>query len=170
MSLQSLSIYCAAMAAVLLLSGCASPKAPQAADTPEPPAAIVVLEETLPPVPYETGSVVLSEEIPPENQKVRSLIEEFAECYFEKDREGMKEYLTEDHGSLMDVSPYDPDQVRICDYQLPQSVTYELASNGYCRTSVVFYETPESDSYTYLSITLVMENEEWKIESYGLEK
>ncbi len=163
MSIHQLSIYCVTMAAVLLLSGCASHAAPTISTTiPVTAETQVLVTEAL---PGEADSIV-----PPENQKVQTLLEEFTALYFAKDREGMKSYLVEDYGTMIDASPYAEKDVVIQGYKLPQSVTHELATNGSCRASVAFRETPESDSYTYLSITFVMENDEWKIQFYGLEK
>ncbi len=161
MSIHQLSIYCVTMAAILLLSGCASHIEP--AVTAPVPAETEVLVTGVPAV--EEDAIV-----PPENQKVQALVEEFASCYFSKDRDAMKAYLTADFGSLIDAYPYAAENVVIQGYRLPQSVTHELASSGSCWASVAFRESPESDSYTYLSVTLVLENDEWKIESYGLEK
>ncbi len=160
MSIHSFSVYCAVMAIVLLLSGCARPAAPTVLEEPTAP---TVIQEAA--VAAETGSA-----IPPENQEVQALVEEFAQLYFAGNRNAMKACLTEDFANQIDVSPYAREDIAIVEYKLPQSVIYEMLSRGSCWASVVFHESPESDSYTYLSITLAEENGEWKIESYGLEK
>ncbi len=155
MNIPFFSLLCAVTTALLLLSGCTNP-----IEAAVPTSLPAVVE------PAETEIAAVS----PENQEVQELVETFSQLYFARDREAMKAYLAEDYGSLIDASPYAGDTVVIQGYKLPQSVTYELAASGSCWASVAFRETPESDSYTYLSITLVKERDAWKIESYGLEK
>ena len=48
---------------------------------------------------------------------------------------------------------------------LPQ----DMAAYGRLNASVEFRPTADSDSYNYLSLTLIWENNRWAVQSFGLE-
>ena len=45
----------------------------------------------------------------------------------------------------------------------------DLEQWGSIRPSIEFRKTPDSDYYIYLSMTLVWEDNQWKVSEYGLE-
>lgn len=107
--------------------------------------------------------------VPDEEQAtIRDLATDFYTAYFSGDAEGIKNYLS----SAFDGTPevYDaPDTAgAIAIHEMKIHDETKAMTGG--RSVSVEFTVPGEDSYTYLSIELVKENDEWKVSAYGLEK
>lgn len=100
-----------------------------------------------------------------DEQEIDTVARLFCSAYFAGDTEEMKRYLADGHSGPLEV------------YQAgsPQSVVLHSvdvlnASESPRIVRVTFLETELDDSYTYLMLELVKEEDNWRISSYGLDK
>lgn len=103
-------------------------------------------------------------------QEIRSVVEEFARAYFDGDADALKKFL---------ASPFEGDIDTYDSYEgtgtasdftikgLPEAG--ERAVNNKLEISLEFMDSND-DSYTYLSLSFVKQEDGWKVKSYGLEK
>lgn len=105
-----------------------------------------------------------------ETLRLRKAAETFAYAYFRKDENGMLESMV---SSQTGISPGDLFSGK-GDIQIEKITGLEDGEARYAQTGSVtvsaaaYVDSP--DSYTYLTMELVKEDEAWKVRSYGLEK
>lgn len=99
------------------------------------------------------------------NADAEEAIMNFADAYFAGDWESMRGYLA-DTQARKDVYTGNGDLVRYISLRGVES----LAESDDAFVSLTFLETPDADSYTYLSMEVTKIDGEYKISFYGLEK
>lgn len=102
-----------------------------------------------------------------DNQKLRSIIDEFATYYFDGDSDALQKFLTSPYE--WDIETYDGTGT-VSDFTikgLPDEGERNVNNN--LEVWLEFMDSNE-DSYTYLTFSFVKQNGEWKIQSYFLEK
>ena len=104
-----------------------------------------------------------------EQAALRTRMTEFYTAYFNGDTEGIRQYLSDSFSGTPEVydAPDTAADIQIRAVRGLDSVTED--ASGECGLSLEF-TAPGDDSFTYLSVTFVKENGEWKVSSYGLEK
>lgn len=91
----------------------------------------------------------------------------FSNAYFAGDIQTMQRYLVEDHPERPETYSGSPD-FHVTDIK---GVPEEAMQDGDTITVwVEFRETPEADSYTYLTLEMVRQEGNWKVYDYALEK
>lgn len=101
-------------------------------------------------------------------QKIRSVLEAFAEAYFDGDIDTIQKFLVSTYegeieiykgtGAISDLTVKglsDADEKKI--------------ENGKCNVSIEFRDSNYEDMFLYLTFILVKEQDDWKIEFYGVE-
>lgn len=104
-----------------------------------------------------------------EQAALRTRMTEFYTAYFNGDTEGIRQYLSDSFSGTPEVydAPDTAADIQIRAVRGLDSVTEDASDE--CGLSLEF-TAPGDDSFTYLSVTFVKENGEWKVSSYGLEK
>lgn len=119
-----------------------------------------VLEGTEP-VQQRDSAVQLSPE---------TVVSQFMKAYYSGDREAVKACLSESYDSNIDVySDFEPANPEIHSIKGLDNLVHDMADRGVVHPSIEFRVSPDSDYFTYLSLTLTWENSQWKVLSYGLE-
>ncbi len=95
------------------------------------------------------------------------LVDAFVKAYFDGNARELAQYLSDGYAGTADAWACETKVIHAIKglEAIPQTMTRQ----GYLPVSVEFRETPHSDSFTYLSITLLWENDRWAVASYGLE-
>ncbi len=99
-----------------------------------------------------------------------ALVEEFANAYFQGDLETIRQYLSVTFEEEIEGYPGDTSAIVIHTTKGLHDIPQAMTQYGRLSPSIEFLETADSDSYTYLSISLIWEENQWKVSSYGLEK
>ncbi|MDE6661796.1 MAG: M56 family metallopeptidase [Lachnospiraceae bacterium] len=103
-------------------------------------------------------------------QEIKSIVEEFARSYFGGDADTLKKFLTSQYeGNIETYDTYESTGTA-GDFTikgLPEAG--ERAVNNKLEISLEFMDSND-DSYTYLSLSFVKQEDGWKVKSYGLEK
>lgn len=103
-----------------------------------------------------------------DRQKIRTVLDAFAESYFDGDKNDVQKFLAstyegdvdlyEGTGTISDVTVKglsDTDEKKI--------------ENGKCNVSIEFRDSNYEDMFLYLTVILAREQSNWKIQFYGLE-
>lgn len=109
----------------------------------------------------------LSDSPSPEAEKA---IMEFAEVYFSGNQLLMLSNYYGDSGNLKDMYTQDASRVRITDLRGLEGLEEQIKKNGSGTVSLVFLETEQSDSYTYLTMEVTKTQAGYRVSAYGLEK
>lgn len=102
-----------------------------------------------------------------EQLAVTTAYEQFSSAYFTGDAEGMRCFLADDFTGKVEI--YSGSQ----DYFINREIgrPEEVMQVGDTLTAwIEFKESPSSDSYTYLTMELIKQEDGWKVLFYGLEK
>ena len=99
------------------------------------------------------------------NADAEKIIMGFADAYFAGNWESMRGYLA-DTQARRDVYTGNGDLVRYVSLKGLDA----LAESDSASVSLTFLESPEEDSYTYLTMDVSKQDGEYKIRFYGLEK
>ncbi len=157
MRLTLIALYCALSVAVMLLGGCAKQKPiPSAAET-----RAVVMETTVP--------KAHPAELTPQ-QELEVLILDFTAAYFSGDTSAIRDFLAEDFEGTVEGYPGDAAQAEKAPMPDLGIWVEDMEAGKTISPSIPFRESPEVDSYTYLTIELVKTQEGLRVLSYGLEK
>ncbi len=96
--------------------------------------------------------------------KIKNVVEEFSNAYFNGNKKGVKNFLAASYKKDIEI------------YELSDKASnitlkgLENIKNGKtCTASLEFKTSPESDTFTYLTIELIKQSNNWKISFYGLE-
>ena len=105
-----------------------------------------------------------------EVQNLRQRMEDFCQAYFHGDAEAVKDFLSASYSNDIDVygNPEEAETMDMRDITGLAGIS-GLSDTENCTLSKPFI-VPGEDSLTYLSVTFVIENGEWKVSFYGLEK
>lgn len=96
--------------------------------------------------------------------KVKNVIEEFSNAYFNGNKKGIKKFLTTSYKKDIEIYDFSDKASNITLKGL------ENIKNGKtCTASLEFKTSPESDTFMYLTIELIKQSNNWKISFYGLE-
>ena len=101
---------------------------------------------------------------------VEAIVKEFADAYFAGDSDVMKKHLSRTRN--VEFTAYegvDPEKVVINAIKGLDNISADIKERGYCIASVEFKQTAESDYYIYLTIEIILEDNQWKIAYYTLE-
>ena len=105
-----------------------------------------------------------------EVQNLRQRMEDFCQAYFHGDAEAVKDFLSASYSGDIDVYE-NPEEVENMDMR---DITGLTGISGLSDTENYTLSKPfivqGDDSLTYLSVTFVIENGEWKVSFYGLDK
>ena len=93
---------------------------------------------------------------------------QFTEAYLQNDTSWMAQYVSSDFSQTV-LGYGNGEKVESCTLKGMDNIVSDMAENGCLAVSVEFRDSPTSDYFTYLSITLVWENGQWKVSDYGLE-
>ena len=101
-------------------------------------------------------------------QKIRTVLEEFAESYFNGDVGAIQKFLASTYEGKVDI--YEGTG-RISDLTVKglSDTDEKKIENGKCNVSIEFRDSNYEDMFLYLTCNLVKEQGEWKIQSYGIE-
>ncbi len=100
----------------------------------------------------------------------RKAAEGFADAYFRRDKNGMLENMVSSQTGISPGNMFSGNE----DIQIEKITGWEDAEARYAQAGSVtvsaaaYIDSP--DSYTYLTMEMVKENEKWKVRSYSLEK
>ena len=101
---------------------------------------------------------------------VEEIVKEFADAYFVADSDVMKKHLSRTRNVEFTVyEGGDPDKVVINAIKGLENISADIEQKGYCNASVEFKKSAESDYYIYLTIEIILEDNQWKIAYYTLE-
>lgn len=116
---------------------------------------------------YIAAATGISRELEQEQLAVTTCMEQFSSAYFTGDTRRMRELLADSFSGTVEAYGGSQDYVVNREIGSPEAVMQV----GDTLTAVVeFKESAESDSYTYLTMELVKQEDDWKVQSYGLEK
>lgn len=96
-----------------------------------------------------------------------AMVEAFTAAYFGGDIQTIEKYLSDSYFGVVEL--YTDGNPVIHATKGLDNIPQDMTERGVLHPSIEFYATPESDSYLYLSISLVWENNHWAVTSYGLE-
>lgn len=140
-------------------------------DEPENVVATVVFQVY--PAENENGFTVISKEMKflddEDWQEIWKVVSDFAEAYFAADTEKMREYLEEGFARQVEGYPGNGETVSIENIRGLFETEQRQVGDVEVMT-VEFLDSPDSDSFTYLTMELVKQEDGWKVRSYGLEK
>lgn len=108
-------------------------------------------------------------EIIADRVEISNTAELFSEAYFLGSVEAMKQYLVEPYTQRIETYS-GPDTVVVLGNQGMLSDMGEKQVGDTQVVSYAFKESPTADSYTYLTMELVKQEDGWKVKFYGLEK
>ena len=98
------------------------------------------------------------------------VISQFMTAYYSGDVDAVKEHLSASYASQVEVyTDHEPVNPEIHAIKGLENWASDLEQCGSIRLSIEFRKTPDSDYYIYLSMTLVWEDNQWKVSEYGLE-
>lgn len=104
------------------------------------------------------------------NPVAEKVIMEFAEGYFSGNQVAMLSNYYGDSQNLRDLYTQDASRVQIVSLQGLEELDNWTQKDGFAHVSLVFLETEQSDSYTYLSMEVMKTQAGYKVSFYGLEK
>lgn len=101
-------------------------------------------------------------------QKIRTVLEAFAESYFNGDVGAIQKFLASTYEGEVDI--YEGTGM-ISDLTVKglSDTDEKKIENGKCNASIEFRDSNYEDMFLYLTFILVKEQGDWKIQSYGLE-
>ena len=101
-------------------------------------------------------------------QRIRTLLEAFAESYFDRDVDAIQKFLSSTYAGAVDL--YEGTG-RISDVTVKglSDTDEKKIENGKCTVSIEFRDSTYEDMFLYLTFVLVKEQGEWKIQFYGVE-
>ena len=107
---------------------------------------------------------------PKSNMEIEDIVNTFAAAYFAADTDTIQKYLVNSYEWTIDVynNPDQADAVSIIEIKgIPDNLAENIDDE--CVVSLEF-KNPGEDSYTYLTIELIKDEDSWKVKYYGLEK
>lgn len=163
--MRRIMIYCI-LGIAMLLPGCAKEVAENTPTIPiNSTESLAIVEETAP-----ITEEVIIQETASEVQQIEAIVKEFTDAYFAADSDVMKKHLSASHNVELTVyEEGDGSKVVINAIKGLDNIPKELEEKGHCNISVEFKKSADSDYFLYLSITLIQEDRQWKVLSYGLE-
>ena len=101
-------------------------------------------------------------------QKIRTVLEAFAESYFNEDVGAIQKFLASTYEGEVDI--YEGTGM-ISDLTVKglSGTDEKKIENGKCNASIEFRDSNYEDMFLYLTFILVKEQGEWKIQFYGME-
>lgn len=101
-------------------------------------------------------------------QKIRTVLEAFAESYFDGDADAIEKFLASTYEGEVDT--YEGTGM-ISDLTVKglSDTDEKKIENGTCSVSIEFRDSNYEDMLLYLTLILVKEQGEWKIQFYGME-
>ncbi len=101
-------------------------------------------------------------------QKIRISLDAFAKSYFDRDVNAMQKFLASTYAGTVDI--YEGTGM-ISDITVKglSETDEKKIENGKCNVSIEFRDSNYEDMFLYLTIILVKEQGEWKIQFYGVE-
>ena len=101
-------------------------------------------------------------------QKIRTVLEAFAESYFNEDVGDIQKFLASTYEGEVDI--YEGTGM-ISDLTVKglSDTDEKKIENGKCNASIEFRDSNYEDMFLYLTFILVKEQGEWKIQFYGME-
>ncbi len=101
-------------------------------------------------------------------QKIKTLLEAFAESYFNGDVGAIQKFLASTYEGEVDI--YEGTGI-ISDLTVKglSDTDEKKIENGKCNASIEFRDSNYEDMFLYLTFILVKEQGEWKIQFYGME-
>ena len=114
--------------------------------------------------PAGTGEYLGDED----SQKIRTVLDAFAESYFDGDVNAIQKFLTSTYEGKIDI--YEGTGT-ISDLTVKglSNADEKKIENGRCNVSIEFRDSNYEDMFLYLTLILVKEQGEWKIQFYGVE-
>lgn len=98
---------------------------------------------------------------------ITEVVTAFSDAYFAGDEETLKTYLTEPDTS--DIEVY-ADAETVTDISAPDLSAVSDKQVGDVETvSLQFRPSPDADSFQYLTMELVKQDDGWKVQFYGIE-
>lgn len=98
------------------------------------------------------------------------VVSQFMRAYYSGDVDAVKEQLSASYDLQVEVyTDHEPANPEIHAIKGLENWASDLEQWGSIRPSIEFRKTPDSDYYIYLSMTLVWEDNQWKVSEYGLE-
>ena len=116
----------------------------------------------------ETASADEPTEAENDAVEVEQLLISFAKAYLNGDEGWVRQLLADSYQEEVTVRKSDKDAIEVQIKGLEN--INEWATGDSCIASIQYLDSPESDSYEYLSLELVKQDGEWKVSFYGVEK
>ena len=103
-----------------------------------------------------------------DSQKIRTVLDAFAESYFDGDANAIQKFLASTYEGKADI--YEGTGA-ISDLTVKglSNADEKKIEDGRCNVSIEFRDSNYEDMFLYLTFILVKEQGDWKIQSYGLE-
>lgn len=101
-------------------------------------------------------------------QKIRTVLETFAKSYFDGDADSIQKFLASTYEGKVDI--YEGTGA-ISDLTVKglSDTDEKKIENGKCNVSIEFRDSNYKDTFLYLTFILVKEQDDWKIQFYGVE-
>lgn len=112
----------------------------------------------------ETGEYLGDED----SQKIRTVLEAFAESYFDGSVDAIQKFLASTYEGEADIYEGTGEVSDLTVKGLSDTDEKEM-ENGKCNVSIEFRDSNYEDMLLYLTVTLVEEQGDWKIQFYGVE-
>ncbi len=96
-----------------------------------------------------------------------SLVEDFSSAYFRGDKDAVKQYLADSYSDPIEIYAKGTEVLHTT--KGLDRIVQDMAKYGRINASIEFRQSASSDSYTYLSMTLVWEDDRWAVASFGVE-
>ncbi len=116
---------------------------------------------------YLDGSAALAPRHPAPDPSPKETANGFMAAYFSGDAQAAASYLSGSYEG--DYEIHTTGQEAAFTIKGLDNIPQQMAQFGHVRASVEFRPTKDSDTFNYLSMTLVWEYNHWTVESYGLE-
>lgn len=134
-------------------------------------------DSDLPSAPPATSPVEIQESDSADNgeealsadaQEMKEIVEAFAAVFFRGDKDSVQNYLTDPFE--WDIDVYEGAADTVSDLSVKGLTDIgEKAIGETCDVSLEYKESAQSDTFQYLTITLIKQTDGWKIQFYGIE-
>lgn len=152
----------------LLIAGCAkSDKGSHAIDNNVPSSNSGSVDKMIKHPEYKTTEAMEERNI--DTFDLKCFISRFADAYFNSDIERIEQMVSQSFQGETDSYLGDKQSVLVNKIKGIENVEQDLLQKGYIVASIEFKNAEKSDYYIYLTVKIVQESDEWKVESYGLE-
>lgn len=123
---------------------------------------IVVMDDSIESVADVSGPYYETDE------QITKIVNKFAEAYFSGDAQSIRKFLADSYEGDIEVYQGDGRITDLLIKGLPGRGGQDI-SDGMCEVSLEYRDSELEDTFRYLTISFIKQNNSWKIQFYGLE-